>query len=186
MEDEHPVLDRLNRNHSRARFDEPKCDRIPLVHPDLEVALTHQWLISPTIRLSTRPECWVPVDRPTANRDRIEWWIDEWLGLNWALELTASAIMALQIEPEIASQSLQELTRGKRDWQKTLHFSVGDSQCFLFKNTENLRSLTGFEGIRYLTGTLQIPPSRTFKGLMAFSDPNAPVLPAPNWLQFVF
>jgi hypothetical protein len=156
----------------------------PFLDPALEIALRHRWLIAPINGHSKLSFYLNRVGSPSRNRGEIELWFDSYINLNWALELKASGVIALQIEFGLAWQSLTVLTSDEWDWQRTLHFAAGNRWNVLFAYASGLRSLKGFPGLRLASGSILIPPSHTPSGIeMKWADPCAPLLPAPAWLR---
>ncbi len=158
----------------------------PFLDPALEIALRHRWLIAPINGHSKLSFYWNRVGSPSRNREEIELWFDSYINLNWALELEASGVVALEIELALSWQSLTFLTGDEWDWQRTLHFAAAGGRWFaLFAYEAGLRSLEGFPGMRLrTTGSILIPPSHTPSGIeMKWADPCSPFLPAPAWLR---
>lgn len=158
--------------------------RLPdnFLYPGLEVAIKHEWLISPAIFFSLHKKCWGTTGLPTRDPVEIEDLCFKWLGLAWALETGPSNIVALEIQPDLAQESLVSLTGDQWDWLETLHFTINTTWFFLFQREAGLLSLEEYSGIRYASGSILIPPACTPCGKAAYIDPDAPVLPAPNWL----
>jgi hypothetical protein len=156
----------------------------PFLDPALEIALRHSWLIAPINGHSKLSFYWDRVGSPSRDRQEIDFLVDQYINLNWALELEASGVVGLEIEPGLSWQSLTVLTGDECEWQRTLHFAAGNRWNVLFAYASGLRSLKGFPGLRLASGSILIPPSHTPSGIeMKWADPCAPLLPAPAWLR---
>lgn len=188
MNDAATFLFELNEKRRREQTESPALYvPPPFLHPALEIAIQHRFLISPAIKLTPRANSWQSIGRPSRDRGQIELWVDTWIGLGWLLEAcspsladSSDGVIALEADSDLAKYSLAELT-DEWEWQETLRFAHGSRWILLFRYAPRLRSLAGYPGLRYLTGSILIPPSWTSSGELTYA-PGASLLSAPNWL----
>lgn len=191
MKDAVTSLIELNAQRRRERSQSPaEYVPPPFLHPALEVAIRNRFLVSPAIRLTPRGNSWQSFGIPSRDRGQIELWVDTWIGLGWMLEACSPSqadspdgVIALTVDSDQARYSLAELADEDSEWQRTLRFAHGSRWIFLFRNSSGLRSLNGYPGLRYATGSILIPPTWTPSGELAYSGAYAPLLSPPSWLR---
>jgi hypothetical protein len=116
MKDVVTFLNDLNEKRRREQL-ESNTEYVPppFLHPALEVALKNRWLIAPINGHSKLSFYWDRIGSPSRDREQIELWFDSYINLNWALELEASGVIALEIELGLSWQSLTVLTGDEWD-----------------------------------------------------------------------
>ncbi len=194
MRDEHTFLVERNAKRSCERTENHAESGLhPFLNPSLEIPLRYHWLIFPINGHSERSFSWDRFAPASRDRVKIELWAYEWVNLNWGVVTGSYArdrtdgLIALEIQPDLARYGLVELTGDEWEWKNTLHFVRGDRWFFFFQHAPGLRSLKGLPGMRLYAGDYNsdvlIPPSRTpDTSKITWVDPEAPWLPAPDWL----
>jgi|CZKL01.1.fsa_nt_gi hypothetical protein len=174
---------RRAQNAERASFAGPPDLAIP---PALAVALRHRFLVSPVLARSANALRSAYVGIPSAEREQIEYWIAAYGNeINWALQTGEHSVVALDVEDlRAATHSLAALAGDDSSWQYSLQFAMRNRWFLLFAHAPNLRSLVEFAGLRlHKRDSILLPPSRIAGLEITYSDPGAPLLPAPAWMR---
>jgi hypothetical protein len=107
---------------------------------------------------------------------------------NWTFNVGASRLIVIEIDTRIGYISLSALCRNSFGrWTKTLQFRDATSRFFIFRSVDRRsRSLARqLQGLKIHTGNafLLIPPSNFVgSGGLAYVDPDAGIVDAPDWL----
>lgn len=154
--------------------------------PALEAAIRHNLPIAPLLARSAYAPRSARVGLPSSAREQIEYWLAAYPKANWTLQTgAASGVAALEIEPDLATYSLDYLAGEDCSWRRTLHFTTGPRWFYLFGHVASIQRLPGcYEGLRlHSVDAILAPPSLTLAGEeLRYADPRAPLLAAPDWL----
>jgi len=128
---------------------------ITTLPPELLLALNNGWVIDPVMALSRHAFIEAHLGKSIMNVEDLEEWASEHPDNNWSL-LTGleSGVIALDVQCDTATETLQLLSRDDHYWHHTLQFQDGNRRNFLFsyRATRPLLDFTLISGLRLHSG----------------------------------
>ncbi len=161
--------------------------------PSLVRAAQLEFVIAPVLTHSKYSSARAYVGTPASHLEMIAQAAAQHPECNWTLHVGASGIVVLEIDTRIGYAPLSVLCRNSFGrWTRTLQFRDDVSRFLLFRGAGRRVRFLGqrYRGLRVHAGNafIFVPPSWYVSDRLgssrrlAYIDPNAPLVDAPDWL----